>query len=102
MAKIKKTDYTSVDELGELILYIAGGSTVWYHHSGKNVSQDVLLSVITDKEGGPQKIQPTVRGLTASKLWAWDLNADLPDLQTWAPPLTLGSLLHFPATSWSK
>ena len=28
MAKIKKTDYTSVDELGELILYIAGGSTV--------------------------------------------------------------------------
>ena len=46
MAKIRKTDYTSVDEFGELILYIAGGSIFWYNHFGENVSQDVLKHTV--------------------------------------------------------
>ena len=55
-----------------------------------------MLSVISDEEGGPHRVQPTVRVLEARELWAGDLNAPLLDPHTWASPLTLCSLLHFP------
>ena len=81
----------------EMTIYGTSSCTQSSQHSLKQE-----LSTMTDEGGGSQRVQPAVRGLTAGKVWARDVNADMLDPQTWIPALSPCCLLPFPALSWYK